>query len=138
MPSYLTTKGKVRVARSGWDAGDYRVVVVDTPPASQAAAEDLNFVSEIAVDEVVGATRKVLANKAVNENDTDNRAELDADDPSEYTGLDGPTMAGVYVIFQVTNDADSEVIGFLDHNDVVTNGGGVTVSLAATGAFHLT
>lgn len=137
MPSYMMNKGKADVATVGWPNGDYRVMVVDTPPASQAAAEDLNFVADVVIDEVPGAARQALTTKQVIENDTDNRAELDADDPAAYTGLDGPVMAGLYVLRVVTNDADSPLIAFLDYADVTTNGGDVAVAFAAAGVLNL-
>jgi len=138
MASFMSTRGKFELANVDADAADLRLILVDTPPASQAAAEDINFVDGIVADEVAGAGRADLAGLALTENDTNDRAELDATDPATYTGLNGPTIAGGWIYRQVTNDADSPVWCFLDVNDIVTNGGDVTLSFPTGGFLHVT
>lgn len=138
MVSTVTNRGKFESANLDSDAADLRLIYVDTPPASVAAAQDFNFVADVVADEVAGAARADLAGLALSENDTDNRAELDATDPPTLSGLNGPTIAGAWVYRQVTNDADSPVWGFLDSNDVVTNGGDVTPAFPAGGFLHWT
>ena len=83
-----------------------------------------------------GYSRKALANKAVNVNDTDDRAEADADDVT-WTGLDCGTITYAFVYKEVNDDSDSPLICCLDFADLVTNGGDVTLQFASAGLFYI-
>lgn len=135
MASYVTNRGKAELASQAAASADLRLLLVDTPPASAAAAADLNFVSQVSADECSGTgyARVTLAGEAVTEDDTNDQAVLDANDPATYSGANFGTIAGGWVFRQVTNDADSPVWCFLDVADIVTNGGDVTLSFAAAG-----
>ena len=105
------------------------------------------FVSDVVADEsactgytggCAGAGRKTLAGKARNEDAGNDRIEFDFNDVP-WTALAGGTIGGAIVIKEITNDADSLVIGFLDPADLLTNGGDVTlVPHAADGALYVT
>jgi hypothetical protein len=73
-----------------------------------------------------GAGRKTLANKSMADDTTNNRIEFDADDLT-WTALGaGQTLGGAVLVKEITNDAASEIIAFLDPSDLVLNGSDVT------------
>lgn len=80
-----------------------------------------------------GAGRKTLASKTVTENDTNNRVEFDAADPT-WTALGaGQTIAAGVVIKEVTNDAATVLYCYLDPTDTPTNGSDITLQIASNG-----
>lgn len=105
--------------------------------------QDDNFMSAVSAHECSvsgytggfnGAGRKALGSKTVTEDDTNNKGVFDAADPSAYTLAAGNTLRHSGIILEVTTDADSPVICYLDYGaDKVTNGGDLTVQFAATG-----
>ena len=108
---------------------------------------DHNFVSEVVANEVsvigytggfAGAGRKALANKSVTEDDTNDLAYFDADDLT-WTGLaTGATVGGAILVKEVTNDAASQLLVFMDLADTPTNGGDITLAWNASGIVRLT
>lgn len=84
-----------------------------------------------------GASRKTLASKTITEDTTNDRIEFDAADPSAWTGLNGATIGGAAIIKEITNDAASILIAFLDPADLVTNGGDVTLTFNAEGIMQI-
>lgn len=135
MASLWTLAGAKDLVDNGV-ASDLRLLLVDTPPASQETAEDLVNVSEVTADELAGTGygRATLTGEGATVDDPGNRTTLDADDPATYSGLDAGTIAGGWVFRQVTNDADSVLWCFVDCDDLVTNGSDVDLSFAS-GAF---
>lgn len=140
MGTWTTTKGRFdilnRYLSGAGGAADLVLILVDTPPASQATTEDLNFVSEVVADELAGTgyTRISLANEAATENDTTNLGAIDADDPSAQTlAADNGTIAGAWLARNTGSDATSPLIVFLDSTDLVTNGGNVQPQVNAAG-----
>lgn len=106
---------------------------------------DTNFVSQISANELTGsgyvagfagAGRKTLASKTVTEDDANDRAYFDAADLT-WTVINAGTAAYAVLIKEVTNDADSIVIGWIDITDVVTNGGDLTLSWSADGILRV-
>lgn len=92
-----------------------------------------------------GAGRKILAGKVVTEDDTNDRAELDCNDPV-WTALGGAlnaTIQAILVIKENTNDADSWLIGHIDTSTgtpslpFTTNGGDFTVNVNVEGLIQL-
>jgi hypothetical protein len=105
-----------------------------------------NFVNQVSASELSGtgyvggfggAGRKALASKTITEDDTNDRGTYDAADPSAWTGLNAGTIGGVIVIKENTTDADSDLLAFIDTNDLVTNGSDVTFNIATAGLFYL-
>jgi hypothetical protein len=137
--SWVSTKGTFEIANLAVASQDLRLLLVDTPPASQAAAQDVNFVADVVADELSGTgyARRTLAGESVTEDDTNNRTSIDATDPAVYTGINAGTIAGGWIYRQVTNDADSPAWAFLDVADIVTNTGDVTLSFHANGIITL-
>lgn len=141
MAGWWTNKGKADQAGVAVGSADLRLLLVDTAPASAAAAADLNFVTEVAGDEVAGTgyARKTLTGEAVIEDDTGDRARIDADDPSTYSAADFGTPVGAWVFRQVTNDADSPLWCYLPiTTPVATNGGDFAVAFDALGISLIT
>lgn len=86
-----------------------------------------------------------LANEAITENNTDNRAEFDADDVT-FSGLNDDTIQFAIVDKQGpdsadwTSPADDPLIAYITSTDfpLTTNGGDVTISWDANGIVHIT
>lgn len=87
-----------------------------------------------------GAGRKTLANKAWTESDANDRAEFDADDVT-WTSLGGAsndTIAAAILVKEITNDAASKLICYVDITDFTTNGGNFTLQWNSAGILNLT
>lgn len=104
-----------------------------------------NFVSQITelpngtgyTGGFAGSGRKALASKAVTEDDGNNRVWYDAADIT-WSAIDAGTIYGIVIAEELTSDADSPLIGFLDPTNLVTNGGDVIAQFnATTGLFML-
>lgn len=143
MGSWWANKGKRDLAVVDATAATLRIMLVNTPPASAGAAADLNFVSDVVANELagVGYARKTLATVTVTEDDVNDRAVLDADDPSTYAAINAGTIAGAWIYRRVGGgdvDANDILWMFLDTADLVTNGGDVTLAFASTGLSTIT
>lgn len=80
-----------------------------------------------------GAGRKTLASKTITTNDTNNRVEWDAADLT-WTALGtAQTIEAAIVIVEITNDAASQLVVYLDPTNVPTNGSDVTLQFASNG-----
>ena len=81
-----------------------------------------------------GYARKVLASKAANKDDTNDRTELDAGDVL-FTGINAGTAANALIFKHVTDDTDSIPLFYIDQADfpIVTNGGNVTLVVNVEG-----
>jgi hypothetical protein len=122
-------RGKLIITNSSlsWTADTIRALLVDS---GYVYSDDHNFVSDVAGDEVADASyaRQTLANKAVNEDDTNNIATMEAD-PIDFGALTGVTPEGIILFKFVTNDADSPLISFSDAGfGAVANGAGYVVN----------
>lgn len=143
MASSIYNRGKAYVGAQGWITPVFKVMLITSAYAFNV---DHDFVSDLGAVELTGtgytagfggAGRKTLGTKAVNVNDTDNRAEFDAADLT-WTAINAGTAAAAVVIHEATSDADSELIAYLDPSDIVTNGGDYTITWPTTGLFYLT
>lgn len=78
---------------------------------------------------VAGYARQALATQVVTQDNTNNRAEADADDPDFGALTSGQTIAAAVYYTFVTNDADSWLIGYVDTGGfpLPTNGGNVKI-----------
>lgn len=82
-----------------------------------------------------GAGRLTLGSKTVVKDLVNDRAELDGAD-SAWPALGGATndtVAGALLVVERTNDADSQLIAFIDFADFSTNGGTITIQWNAEG-----
>lgn len=131
-------RGKFLIGNSSlnWATDDIRVLLLDNADP-YTFSPDHNFVADLtpATNELAGTgyVRKVLGSKAVTENDTNDRAELDAADVV-WTGLNAGTAKAAVVFRQVTTDADSELLFYMDSGFPFTsNGGDLTWQVNAAG-----
>lgn len=140
MASGFTNKGKHGVLGGTIDLLNDTIKVMLVSATTNVNA-DLNFVTTIAANELSGtgytggfggSGRKTLASKTVTEDDTNDLAYFDAADTT-WTGIDAGTAVMALLIKEVTNDADSIVIGWVDITDTATNTGDLTIVWAATG-----
>ena len=109
------------------------------------ANRDHDFVSSIGANELSGtgyvagfngSGRIALASKTITEDDTNDRANYGAANPT-WTGINAGTVAAAIIVKEITNDAASELIAYLDGVAKVTNGGDLTVTLPGGVAFYL-
>lgn len=96
---------------------DIRIALLSTNTTADTENDDIVFVDDITtLDEFDGTNyaRKALTSEAVNEDDTGDEAEFDADDVT-WTALGAGTRSiqGILVYKHVNDDTDSPVICFL-------------------------
>lgn len=106
---------------------------------------DHDFVSTASGSELTGtgyvagfgnSGRHTLASKTITEDDTNDRASYGAANPV-WTAINAGTIAAVILIKEITNDAASYLIAYLDGTPVGTNGGDITVQFPGGIAFYL-
>jgi hypothetical protein len=143
MASLLYNRGKKALVAGevDWDDNSTTTIRVLLVNASYSPNADHAYVSSV-TNEVVGTgyTRKNLTTRAVTQNDANDRVECGADNIT-WTGLDCGTIAGAVVYKQTGGDdttpADDILIAYMDFNDLITNGGDVTLQWNALGLFTL-
>lgn len=85
----------------------------------------------------------ILANESITEDNTNNRAQFDADDVT-FSGLNDATIQFGLIGKQVggdwTTQGDDPVVAYITSTDfpLTTNGGDVTISWDSTGIIHIT
>lgn len=138
MAQTVTNKAKYLLAAGqlDLDADDIRMGLLKTL-AGHTNVPDVNFVSDMEahadfaeLDGASGYARVALSTKTVTENDTDDRADADADNVAFGALGTGGTIVGAFIYKHVTNDTDSPVIAIYDLTSTPTNGGTVTVNVA--------
>ena len=116
---------------------DLRMGLLETL-AAHTNVPDLNFVADMESHadfaELTGVTsyaRVALAGEAATENDTDNRADIDADNVAFGALEAGGTIVGAFIYHHVgADDAANPVLGIYDLTSTPTNGSTVTVTVA--------
>ncbi len=144
MPSGWYTQGLLKIADGTIDL-DTAVIKVMLVTAAYTFDKAHDQVSDISAQEIVatnyaggfgGAGRKTVS-ITMQKNDADGRVDIAIGDVT-YTALGGAvndTPAAVVVIFETGGgDATSIPIAYLDHADTPTNGGNLTLDMAALGA----
>lgn len=106
---------------------------------------DHDFANDVSADELTGtgytggfggSGRKTLASKTITNDTANDRVEYDFADIT-WTALNAGTIGGVVLVKEITNDAASPIIAFLDPTNLVTNGGDVTLVVNAEGAMQI-
>ena len=100
------------------NAHDIRVALLmtNTTADTEPDVDLMNAFTTLDECDATGYARVALASEAVNIDDTNNRAEFDANDAS-FTGLGGNAaraIQGALVYRHITNDTDSVPIAFID------------------------
>lgn len=127
-----------------WDTHDIRVALLMTNTTADTENDAKVFIADLTtLDEcdASGYARVALASEAVNTDDGNDRAELDANDAS-FTGLGGNAtrdIQGALVFRHVTNNSDSRIIGFVDFtSDIPKTATQIDIPWNAEGIFQLT
>ena len=145
MASKMFTVGKTGVANGSIDLvnDDIRVALLASNTTADTEDSGINTISNFTtLDEADGANyvRKALANKAVNRDDANARAEFDADNVT-WTALGAGTRPsqGALIYKHVTNDTDSIPIWWVEFASAEThNGGDFEINWNAEGIAQLT
>lgn len=131
MAETLTNRGKTQILNGDTplDTSDLRMLVF-TGTQTGTNDPDLNFVADLdAVASVaIHAERIALTGETVTENDTDNRADADANDVV-FAAAAGVTAQGVAIYRHVTNDADSVLLTIHTTNFPQAMDSGLTVTI---------
>lgn len=126
--AYNQYKKNLADGAEDWPNGDYRVLLLVgavTIDADHAFVAGVLAVNTEASD--ASYARQALGTKTNTQDDTNDRANLDAA-TSNYGALDNETPTAQVVFRQVTTDADSPVVGIMDTNfGDPANGAGYTV-----------
>lgn len=143
--AFTMNRGKKDILDRYIAGTEFRLMLVQTPPASGAAAADLNVVGDVAAAECTftNYARKTIT-LTTSEDDTTDLARLLMAAAQTYTAAGGATnntVAGCYVFRRGTNGADTSatdpLLAFLDLVDITTNGGDLNVSQNAAGILTL-
>lgn len=144
---YNSAKGEFLDGTIDWDTDTDLKILLLEGTTSTPTDPDHTVVNDIVADEFsdtnytgghAGSGRKTLANKAVNVDNANDRAEADADDVT-WTSLGGTnSVIGAVIFKENTADTDSTLICFIDLADTATNGGDFTIQWNAEGIFQLT
>lgn len=141
MPSFIYNRAK-RLLLDGtlnWGGSTFKAMLVTS---AYVANPDHDFIAAAAAAELSGpgytagfggVGRKVIAGKVVVESDADDRAYVDCDNVL-WAGLNAGTFVAMVLVHEVTSDADSPLIAYLELTaPQATNGGDITVVIPATG-----
>lgn len=146
MAHWIMNRGKLLIAQGDWDdagGSDYLVGLLDgaaVPAAmdTEAEVQDLNFVSELlaltGVDEltVSGYSRQALTRAAVTEDDSGNRAVLDASDVTFSSLALGGNIYGGFIYKTGASDAARALFSVFTLSSVIpTNGSDFVLSIPA-------
>jgi len=140
MPSFIFDAASDGIAKGtiDWINDSIRVVLlVGAGTPIKANATVTAALAETNVDEcsATGYVRKILAGNAITT--TGNKTLFDATSPVWTTlgGASNETVTGALIIKHVTNDGDSIPLVYIDSNNLLTNGGQVTLTKDATNKF---
>lgn len=148
MANFVYNKFKERCASAGvnWASATVRVML-ERSTSTYTPNKDHNFVSDLTnfVEvSVASYSRKSLANKAVNQDQTNDRAELDCDDVAFGALESGQIVKGMVVYVQVGGDDttpnDDILVGYWDTMTglpLVLNGGAVNITIDTEGLVQL-
>jgi hypothetical protein len=137
---YNTAKKRLLDGGFNWGSLDLRVLLVTS--GYVVDADDV-FVDDLTPgsNELAGTgyVRKALASESTAQDDVNDRAEGDADDVT-WTGINAGTTAAAVIFTQVTTDADSWLVAYIDTGGfpITTNGGDLTIQWNAEGILQLT
>jgi hypothetical protein len=137
MANQLYTIARYKMGTSGFTftTADIRVLLVGTGYTFNA---DHQFVSEVVGTELTGASysRQVLAGKTATQDTTLDRAVFGCNNLA-WLAINAGTIKAMIAFVQVTNDADSWLLGYVDTGGFpfVTGGGNFMVEFDTTQKF---
>lgn len=145
MASLVQNNAKRAIAAGEIDlnADDIRcaLLMTNTTADTQNNVSLMNAFTTLDECDATGYARVALASEAVNQDNTNNRAEFDADDAS-FTGLGGDAtrdIQGALIYKHVTDDTDSIPIAFIDFSaDIPSSASQIDVPWDAEGILQFT
>lgn len=144
MASFVYTRAKrdLALATLDWNSDDIRVLLVKSGTTADTEEDAATISAFTTLDEVTDGTygRKVLANEAVNEDQANDRAEMDADDFTWSALVGGETAVAMIVYKHITDDTSSIPIAYIDGGGFphTLNGADLTINWNAEGILQLT
>lgn len=145
MASGWYNKGKYHVLNSTINLSSDTIKVM-LVTSSYTFNADHDFISDVSANELSvtgytggfgGSGRKTLTGKSITEDDTNDRAYFTASNVTWATLSAGQTIGGAILMKEVTTNADSPLIAFVDLVDTATNGGDITIAWNAGGILRL-
>lgn len=135
MADFVFTRGCFEVFNGTFVPGtaDARALLLDTDYTQD---KNDNVLDDLDSDEisVSGYSRQALANETLTEDDTNDRAYMDADDVT-YSSLAAGQTVGWAILYRHTgSDATAPVIAAYDLTNTPTNGGNIVVQWTAPGS----
>ncbi len=116
-----------------WTSDTIKIMLVDDTAAYNRAHD---FVNDVVADELSGATRQTLGTKTSADNGTDKWV-FDAADPTFPSVTGSQTLGAAIVYKEITDDASSPLLAFVDGTDISTTGQNVDVVFGSDGVFHI-
>jgi hypothetical protein len=143
MADLVYNKGKTEIMNGGIDllTSTIRVMLVNSGYVADDAHDDL--ADGPRTNELSGtgytADGELLNNKAVTEDDPNNRAEFDNTVDTTWTGIDAGTADAAVIYLDSGTDSTSWLIAYIDSGGfpIVTNGGDLTIQWNAEGILQL-
>lgn len=133
-------KGRLMSGDMDLNADDMRLILCMTNTTADTDV-DADNTGSYTLDEMDGTNyaRQALANEAVNVDDTNDRAEFDADDVSIASLGNGTRqMQGALIHEFITNDAASFPLCFIEFSSTINPGGSTfTIAFNAEGIVQL-
>jgi len=145
MASLVFNVGKTVIADGTVDllTDVLRVMLVDSTYVPDADDAHIGIASGARAAELSGsgyvADGELLSNRAVNQDDGNDRAEFDDTADMTWTGIDAGTAAAAVIYLDSGTDSTSWPICYIDTGGfpVVTNGGDLTIQWNAEGILQL-
>jgi hypothetical protein len=130
-------------ALASWAGSDIRAILCmsNTTADTEKDADTISGITTLDESDATGYARVALTGEASNIDDTNDRAEMDANDVV-FSGLSGNATRdyqGVLLYRHVTNDTDSVPVVFVEFSSTVTkNATSVTIPWNAEGIIQAT
>lgn len=141
MANFVYTNALDLIAKGSIDFlnDDIRIALVDNTTTADTEEDVtlMNGFSTLGELSGTGYSRKVLASKAINKDEANDRSEMDCADVL-WSSINAGTAAAAILYKHVSDDTDSIPIAFIDSNfPFVTNGGDFTLTINAEGLIQV-
>ena len=127
MASLIYNNAKMLIGNGtlNWTSGTYRIALVTSTYTPDI--DNHVYVSSI-TNELTGGNyvRKDTTNRTITVDSANDRADYKADNIT-WTAINAGTVGAAILYKFNTNDADSQLIAYIDLTDTVTNGGDFTI-----------